>query len=134
MVSTNEWFKFFSLAIVFTIFGYLCLKAYSYQKKVVENMTATKTSKDNIKGVVSNHADLLSDTILINKYRNDYEDTIIHLEKAVAFGLLSEVINNAESISKDPISNESINAINNINSLKIFRESLNTAMLILDKN
>lgn len=134
MISTNEWYKFFSLAIVFTVVVYLCLKAYSYQKKVVENMTATTTSKDNIKGVVSNNADLLSDTMLISKYRTDYEETIIHLEKSVSIGLLSEVINNAESISKDPISNESITAINNINSLKIFRESLNTAMLILDKN
>lgn len=130
----NEWYKFFGLAIIFLGVVYVYMKSCSYQRKIVEQMTSTPTSKDSIKGVVSNNSDLIIDALLISKYRNDYEDTIINLEKAVAFGLLSEVINNAETISKDPISSESISAINNINSLKIFRESLNTSMLILNKN
>jgi len=97
-------------------------------------MTSTSTAKDSISGVVSSNSDVIGDALLISKYRSDYEDTIINLEKAVGLGLLSEVINNAETISKDPVSTDSITAINNINSLRTFRESLNTSMIILDKN
>jgi len=127
-------YKFIGLAILCIVLLFVSIKIYTYQKKVVENMTSTSTSKDNIKGVVSNNADVISDSLLINKYRSDYEETIIHLEKAVSMGLLSEVVNQAETISKDPVSSKSITAINNINSLKIFRDSLNTSMLILNKN
>lgn len=130
----NEWYKFIGLAIVLYLILCLILKAYSYQKKVVENMTSTSTAKDSISGIVSSNSDVISDALLITKYRSDYEDTIINLEKAVGLGLLSEVINNAETISKDPVSTDSITAINNINSLRTFRESLNTSMIILDKN
>jgi len=134
MISMNEWYKFVGLAIVLYVILCLILKSYSYQKKVVENMTSTSTSKDSISGVVSSNSDVIGDALLISKYRSDYEDTIINLEKAVGLGLLSEVINNAETISKDPVSTDSITAINNINSLRTFRESLNTSMIILDKN
>jgi hypothetical protein len=130
----NEWYKFVGLAIVLYVILCLILKSYSYQKKVVENMTSTSTAKDSISGVVSSNSDVIGDALLISKYRSDYEDTIINLEKAVGLGLLSEVINNAETISKDPVSTDSITAINNINSLRTFRESLNTSMIILDKN
>lgn len=134
MISMNEWYKFMGLAMLFFIFLCLILKAYSYQKKVVENITTTSTAKDSISGAVSSNTDVIGDALLISKYRSDYEDTIINLEKAVGLGLVSEVINNAEIISKDPVSTDSITAINNINSLKLFRESLNTSILILDKN
>jgi len=134
MISMNEWYKFVGLAIVLYVILCLILKSYSYQKKVVENMTSTSTAKDSISGVVSSNSDVIGDALLISKYRSDYEDTIINLEKAVGLGLLSEVINNAETISKDPVSTDSITAINNINSLRTFRESLNTSMIILDKN
>lgn len=134
MISNAEMYKFIGLAILCIVLLFVSIKIYTYQKKVVENMTSTSTSKDNIKGVVSNNADVISDSLLINKYRSDYEETIIHLEKAVSMGLLSEVVNQAETISKDPVSSKSITAINNINSLKIFRDSLNTSMLILNKN
>ena len=130
----NEWYKFVGLAIVLYVILCLILKSYSYQKKVVENMTSISTAKDSISGVVSSNSDVIGDALLISKYRSDYEDTIINLEKAVGLGLLSEVINNAETISKDPVSTDSITAINNINSLRTFRESLNTSMIILDKN
>jgi len=134
MISMNELYKFVGLAIVLYVILCLILKSYSYQKKVVENMTSTSTAKDSISGVVSSNSDVIGDALLISKYRSDYEDTIINLEKAVGLGLLSEVINNAETISKDPVSTDSITAINNINSLRTFRESLNTSMIILDKN
>lgn len=91
------------------------------------------TDKNNISDVVKNDGNKLSDTILVSKYRTAYEDTIINLENIVGLSMLNETINNAELISKNPVSKESMDAIVNINNLKQFKETLNDVMVILDK-
>jgi hypothetical protein len=94
----------------------------------------TSTDKNNISDVVKNAANKLSDVILISKYRSAYEDTIINLENVVGLAMLNETINNAETISQDPVSKESIEAIATINNLKQFKETLNDVMITLDKS
>lgn len=91
------------------------------------------TDKNNISDVVKNDANKLSDTVLVSKYRTSYEDTIINLENVIGLSMLNETINNAEVISKNPVSKESMDAITNINNLKQFKETLNEVMVILDK-
>lgn len=91
------------------------------------------TDKNNISDVVKNDANKLSDTVLVSKYRTSYEDTIINLENVIGLSMLNETINNAELISKNPVSKESMDAITNINNLKQFKETLNEVMVILDK-
>lgn len=117
---------------------YLCIrfviKMYSYQTRVIETMTESTMDKSTIATTVSANTDKLSDTLLISKYRTNYEDTIIQLEKAISTAMLSEVVNNAVNISSDPVSSDSLKAIATINQLKTFRESLNQSMIILDKN
>lgn len=117
---------------------YLCIrfivKMNLYQPHVIEPMTVSNTDKGAISSSVSANTEKLNDTLLISKYRSNYEDTIIQLEKAISIALLSEVVNNAETISSDPVSSDSLKAMSNINQLKNFRESLNQSMIILDKN
>jgi len=69
----------------------------------------------------------------VDKHRSSYEDTIVQLERVASMALLNEVIHNAEQISSNPADPKVIPVINNINSLREFRESLNTSMVILDK-
>lgn len=90
--------------------------------------------KDKIPDAVEMNVDKISDNLLISKYRSSYEDTIIQLEQAIGLSLLQQTIENAESISKNPISKKSQETIEQINSLKTFRETLNEAMDILDKS
>lgn len=90
--------------------------------------------KDKIPDAVEMNVDKISDSLLISKYRSSYEDTIIQLEQAIGLSLLQQTIENAESISKNPISKKSQEMIEQINSLKTFRETLNEAMDILDKS
>lgn len=95
--------------------------------------TNSATNRENISDTIKNDANKLSDNLLISKYRSTYEETIIHLENLTGLTLLSETINNAELISSNPISKESLTAISNINNLKQFKETLNDVMNILDK-
>lgn len=134
MGTEDSLYKFIGLVAVILIIATIGQKAFRYQTKIVESLTSSSTDTTNISSSVSSNTDTISDSLLISKYRSNYEDTIIALEKAVGLGLLSEVINNAETISKDPVSTDALTAIKNINELKSFRESLNQSMLILDKN
>lgn len=121
-------------AIVLSLLIYYSIM-FLYKKKFIEPMTSvSKTDKDKIKSAVEGNSDRLGDILLTSKYRSNYEDTILSLEKIIGLSILNEVINNAELISKDAISPEAVKAITNINQLTTFKESLNQAMIILDKN
>lgn len=133
-MNQNEIYNYIGLIAIFAITLFIFIKAFSYQNKVVESMTTTTTDKDKISSNVDTITNKINDTLLINKYRSNYEETIVHLEKAVSLSLLSEVINNAEKIAGDVTSTESVKTIANLNQLKTFRETLNQTMIILDKN
>lgn len=134
MIEAKEIYQIVGLTFIVIIILAFGLKMFKFQSSVIEGMTTSTTDKDKISSSVSSNTDKISDTLLVSKYRSDYEDTIINLEKAVSLGLLSEVVNNAETISSDPTSTASIKAISNMNKLKAFRETLNQSMIILDKS
>ena len=134
MITQDTLFKIIGGAVILLLLVGIFSRASAYQK-TVEGMTSSpETDKTKLGSTVSSNADKISDTLLISKYRSNYEDAIIGLEKAVSLALVSEVVNNSDTISVDPISDDSMKAITNINTLKSFRESLNTSMVILDKN
>lgn len=117
--------------ITYVILGFLAVFVFIF---IFHNKTKEGfTDRENISEVIKNEANKLNDTLLVSKYRSSYEDTIIHLENVVGLSMLNETINNAELISKNPSSKESIQAIENINKLKQFKETLNETMVILDK-
>lgn len=134
MFEQESFYKYIGLIAIIFIGLYVGQKVIKYQSKVVETLTSSSGDASGVTSSVTSNTDKISDTLLISKYRTNYEDTIIGLEKAVGLGLLSEVVNNAATISADPTSSSSLSAIRNINELKSFRESLNQSMIILDKN
>ena len=134
MISQDDLYRIVGLAVVVIFVMSIATKAFAYQTKIIEGMTSSSTDKDKLSSTVSSNNDKIADTLLVSKYRSDYEDTIINLEKGISNALLSEVVNNADTISADPTSNASMKAINNMNALKDFRETLNQSMIILDKS
>ena len=134
MFEQESFYKYIGLIAIILIGLYVGQKVIKYQTKVVEALTSSSGDPSGVTSTVTSNTDKISDTLLISKYRTNYEDTIIGLEKAVGLGILSEVVNNADTISADPTSSSSLSAIKNINELKSFRESLNQSMIILDKN
>ena len=134
MFEQESFYKYIGLIDIIFIGLFVGKKVIKYQSKVVETLTSSSGDASGVTSSVTSNTDKIGDTLLISKYRTNYEDTIIGLEKAVGLGLLSEVVNNAATISADPTSSSSLSAIRNINELKSFRESLNQSMIILDKN
>jgi len=134
MIESDDLYRIVGLAFIILIVVAVGTKMLKYQAKIVEGMTSSSTDKDKIASAVSSNSDKISDTLLPSKYRSSYEDTIINLEKAVGLALVSEVVNNAETISADPTTDAAQKAMANINTMETFRASLNQAMVILDKS
>ena len=134
MIEADDLYRIVGLAFIILIVVAVGTKMLKYQAKIVEGMTSSSTDKDKIASAVSSNSDKISDTLLPSKYRSSYEDTIINLEKAVGLALVSEVVNNAETISADPTTDAAQKAMANINMMETFRASLNQAMVILDKS
>lgn len=68
----------------------------------------------------------MQDSLLINKYRKDYENTIINLEDLINFAMLKVTL----SLTTDPVKDvKNIEALNTLNSAKV---SLNGVMKFVD--
>ena len=96
------------------------------------NATSTTSGES---GNASNYADKikstvvkLQDTLLIPKYRSDYENTIIHLDDLVNFLMLKQVLN----INTDG-GPATMNGLQNLVALKNSKDALNATMMFLDK-
>ena len=113
------------------LIAYLIVFSFGVQSKIVETMVSGSSDKSNVSESIKNNTNEVEDRLLIGKYRKAYEDTIIELDENVSTVLLSEVVNNAETISQNP--SDAQDAIIKINNLKAFKDSLNEAMTVLDK-
>ena len=102
MFEQESFYKYIGLIAIIFIGLFVGQKVIKYQSKVVETLTSSSGDASGVTSSVTSNTDKIGDTLLISKYRTNYEDTIIGLEKAVGLGLLSEVVNNAATISADP--------------------------------
>ena len=72
----------------------------------------------------------LQDELLISKYRKDYEKTIINMEDYINMLMVKQVLNmdlNSSDMKKN------MEALNNLNTLKVSKDSLNDVMKFIDK-
>ena len=130
-------YKYVGLIIISLFVLYIVLRSLNFQAKIIEGMATaanpTSTDKDKIADAVSGNTTTAEDTLLINKYNKTYEDIIINLENNINFYILGGIVNNAEIISKNPYDPAAVTTINAINSLKVFKDTLNDSMAFLDK-
>ena len=128
--------------IVFTGFIiYFIIKGFSLQISVIEGLTnadgTTTTSAVPSNGEAGTAASYsaaikaqvvkMQDELLISKYRQDYENTIINLDDLTSYMMLKQILN-----LKLDSNDSSIAAFQNLNILKNAKDSLNSSMKFLD--
>tara|TARA_R110002072_G_scaffold216843_2_gene374369 strand:- start:128 stop:538 length:411 start_codon:yes stop_codon:yes gene_type:complete len=135
-MNSDSIYKCLGLAVIVVYVLYIVLKSMKFQANIIEGMassSAVATSADDLAAAVKSNTDSIEDALTITKYRRSYEDTIINLEASAGVSMLSAIVKNAETISKDPTSAEAQKIIQSINALKAFKDSLNDTMVTLDK-
>ena len=143
-IETDKLYKYIGLGVVGIVLLYIILRTLKFQLNIVEGLTSSSSSSSasapvgtntdviNTPMAIDNNSTMVEDTLLINKYQKSYEDTIIALDKSVDFSILQTILKNAESISVNPTSTDSIQTITMVNNLKQFKDSLNEAMTFMN--
>tara|TARA_Y100001935_G_scaffold255449_1_gene268551 strand:+ start:2083 stop:2478 length:396 start_codon:yes stop_codon:yes gene_type:complete len=127
----DGFYKSLGLAIVVLFSIYIVICSFRVQTKVIETLVSGPNDRSKTPAQIKNYTDEAEDRLLVSKYRKSYEDTIIELEDSINTAILSEVINSAEEVAKDPKSASA--TITKINGMKAFKDTLNEAMQTLDK-
>ena len=132
-MSTEEICKYLGFAVVVVVALYVLLRSMRFQANIIESMVSGGTDKDKVVDVVKNNTHSIDDALLIAKYRNSYEKTIIELEANISSAIVQAVVTNAEAISKNPADPQVQTVITGINNLQTFLGTLNSAIVIMDK-
>ena len=132
----EDLFKIIGILIVSLFIIYFIVKMFHLQVSVIEGLKNADTPSSGEAGTAASYAASikalvvkLQDELLIAKYRQDYESVIINLDDYIGMLMIKQVLNIKPS---DDIKS-TVDAINNLNSLKTAKESLNTTMTFLDK-
>jgi hypothetical protein len=139
MLDTDDLYKYVGLTIIAFFVIFIVCRTLNFQADIIEGMTSSNdsssstTDKDKIADAINANTTNAEDTLLIDKYKKSYEDIIINLENNINFFMLGGIINNAQTISKNPLSPAAMQSINGLNSLKQFKDTLNDGMNFLDK-
>ena len=83
--------------------------------------------------LINANTTILEDSLLLSKYKKNYEDIIINLENNINFNILNGIVSNAETLSKNPMDPAALQMVASINSLKTFKDTLNDSMVFLNK-
>jgi hypothetical protein len=139
----DEFFKIIGILIVSFLIIYFVVKMFKLQATVLEGLTngsddtdSSLSSSNGEAGTAASYAATikaqtvkLQDELLISKYRKDYENVIINLDDYLGYVMIKQVLNMkvSDNLQANMVS------INNLNSLKSAKDSLNTTMTFLDK-
>lgn len=137
---TEDLFKIVGILIISFFIIYIIVKMFQLQTKVIEGLTnadgtiAASTSGEagtalSYAASIKAQVVTLQDELLISKYRKEYETTIINLDDYIGMLMIKQTLN--MKINGDIKAN--IENINNLNVLKMSKDSLNATMTFLDK-
>lgn len=133
----TEFIKTITVLIVAFMTVYVIITLFQ-PKNTIEGLTNDDgtSSRNGEAGSAASYADSIKaqltkiqDELLVSKYRKDYENTIINMDDLVGTMMIKQ-IQNMTIGGSDP--KALILSLNNLNTLKSAKESLNVAMKHLD--
>lgn len=147
MANENDFLKIIGIIVLVSFIVFIIYKSLNLQKtlfkKTIEGMTndTTTSTSANVSssgvGVGANAASFSAklsglntqnlDTLLISKYRTDYETSIINMEEYINILMLNLVLN-ADTTSQESITK----TLNNIGTLNTGMAALNNVMKYVD--
>jgi|694.fasta_scaffold18001_5 hypothetical protein len=134
----TEFIKTIGVLIVafMTVYVIITLTQSKNNSGIIEGMENETAPKSGEAGSAASYADSIKaqnvkiqDELLVPKYRKDYENTIIHMDDLVGTMMIKQIQNMTVGGSD---SKSLMLSLNNLNTLKMAKESLGVAMKYLD--
>lgn len=137
----DDFIKLIGILVVSMFIIYIIIKSFQLQTNVIEGLTNNSTTplsgSPEAQGLgavaATNSANIkskiiqLQDTLLVSKYRKDYENLIINLDDLISYTMLQQILK-LGNLSGDVKQN-----MTEINSLKMTKDALNETMKFLDR-
>ena len=135
----NDLFKMIGIVIFVGIVLYIIIRALSLhldiQNNIIEGMTNGSDNENLGSGAatfstkVSTLIAQMKDKLNVDKYRSDYENSIIHLDEYIGGMMLKDILSlNPNSLPEAEV----IKTMERINTLRNGKDSLNVLMKSLD--
>ena len=144
-METEQVLTYIGMAVVVVLALYYVLKMGSMQARVIEGLTSKSTEsldsidRDDIQALKS-AVEKMSDSILLSKYRTDYENMLMDLEKLVDLTILDGLVRATSDVKKtgqlniNDTSSGFGKALPVLNELYKLKVNLNSTMDFLDSN
>ena len=124
---TEELAKYLGLIVIFIVGMMVLYRIFNLQSDVIEGMTSSTDSKE-ISEKVKNKASKIIDGLLIDKYRENYENTLTNLQELTNSLILKSVL----SSNSENIGDKFFPMVEKINELEKFKVAINNSMKFLD--
>ncbi len=131
-ISSGQILQCLGCAIVCIVALYIIMSLLKYQVKIVEGITNMASDSSDIASLIKDDTTKTLDTLLIGKYRTNYEDIIINMNDWCDAQILNSVVS-GELDCKNGCNDKLLGKIRNINDLESFKGTLNKTMKYLDK-
>jgi len=129
--TSNDMFQYLGCAIVCIVALYIIMSLLKYQANMIEGLTNLSSNSTDTASLIKDNTTKTLDTLLVDKYRGNYEDIIVNMNDWCDAQILNNVVSGKMDCSNG--CNEKILAnVKNINDLETFKGSLNKTMKYLD--
>jgi len=139
MIDSDDIYKYLGFIVVVVLVCVFVSKCMRMHFSIIEGMTSgskdsseestNSSSVSTLAQEVLEKGQEMEDNLLIEKYKDDYENLIINTDTMVSMsqlGMLKQLSNNVDVKKTDEL-------IKKINDIEIFKTSLNSMMKSLDK-
>ena len=123
--------KYLAFFIIIIFFIYYFLYLSKQQFKLIESLTNNSYDSETFANDIKESTNKMTDTLLVSKYRDNYENIIINLEEWCNAKILSTILDGSIDI-KSSGEEEIINSMKKINEMENFKNNLNSSMKFLD--
>jgi len=136
---SEDLLKIIGVVVLVVFFLYLASKALklhlNLQNSIMEGMTST--SSNGIAGSaatyatsISSQATQIQDSLLISKYKTDYENVILNMDDYISLLMMQTALNFSVN---DGASANNMTLLTNLNTLNAAKQSLNSIMTFIDQ-
>ena len=131
-ITSEKLLQCLGCAIVCIVVVYIIMSLLKYQVKIVEGITNIASDSSDVAESIKNNTTKTLDTLLINKYRTNYEDIIINMNDWCDAQILNMIVS-GDLDCTNGYNDKLLTKIRNLNDLESFKDTLNKAMKYLDK-
>ena len=131
-LSSNKFFQYLGCTLVILIVIYIVMSLFNYQLTLVETLTNMSSDSVDTAATIKESTTKTLDTLLVDKYRSNYEDIIINMNEWCDAQMLKTVVS-GEMDCKNGCNEKFMKKIHTVNDLGNFKNYLNKTMGYLDK-